>query len=61
MNCIRLHPVLSAPRFWGFESRVASATKSGWLLKDCVAVHQLLETSFKDSDAASSKLILFVI
>lgn len=24
-----------------------------WLLKDCVAVHQLLETSFKDTEAAS--------
>ncbi|KAG0580042.1 hypothetical protein M758_4G144800 [Ceratodon purpureus] len=34
-------------------SRVASAAKSGWLLKDCVAVYQLLETTFKDSDAAS--------
>ncbi|XP_024374282.1 N-terminal acetyltransferase A complex auxiliary subunit NAA15 isoform X1 [Physcomitrium patens] len=27
--------------------------KSGWLLKDCVAVHQLLEISFKDAAAAS--------
>ena len=26
-----------------------------WLLKDCVAVHQLLETNFKDNEAASSK------
>lgn len=39
--------------FENHTSGVASATKSGWLLKDCVAVHQLLETSFKDSDAAS--------
>lgn len=32
---------------------IEDSSGSGWLLKDCVAVHQLFETSFRDSDAAS--------
>ncbi|KAG0593029.1 hypothetical protein M758_1G292200 [Ceratodon purpureus] len=38
------------------SERDASGAKDApceWLLKDCVAVHQLLETSFKDTEAAS--------
>jgi len=35
---------------------IEDSAESGWLLKDCVAVHQMFETTLKDSDAASSKL-----
>jgi hypothetical protein len=35
---------------------IEDSSQNESLLKDCVAVHQLLETSFKDAEAASSKL-----
>lgn len=34
---------------------IEDSPQSDWLLKDCVAVHQLLESSFKDAESASSK------
>lgn len=55
---------LIEPCFGAFKTRVASASNdaaSEWFLKNCVEVHQLLENSFGDKAAATSKPIEIVV